>query len=130
MLSMNQANDVDVMMDKARESLASAEADLAARRFNSCANRAYFACFQAALSVMIHQGMASANSTIAHQTVATQFAEQLVRRRKLFPARITGELYDLMVWRHQADYQTAPISSRRTREAVRRASQFLEIVLQ
>jgi len=34
-------------MAKARESLASAESDFVAARYNSCANRVYYACFQA-----------------------------------------------------------------------------------
>jgi uncharacterized protein (UPF0332 family) len=40
--------EVQSFLTKAEESLTSAQDDFAAGRHNSCANRCYFACFQAA----------------------------------------------------------------------------------
>ena len=41
---------------KARESLASAEADFAVGRYNSCARGAYYALFQAAIAALLLAG--------------------------------------------------------------------------
>ena len=38
---------------KAQESLAGAESEFAAGRYNNCANRCYYACFQAAIHALI-----------------------------------------------------------------------------
>lgn len=48
--------DARLFLLKARESLASAEADLKAGRFNSAANRAYYAAFQAAVAMLVEHG--------------------------------------------------------------------------
>jgi len=42
---------------KAHEALASAECDLGYKRYNSAANRAYYACFHAAIAALIDAGV-------------------------------------------------------------------------
>ena len=48
-------------LTKAVESLTSAEIDFAAARYNSCANRAYYACFQAAVAALLVAGIRPAS---------------------------------------------------------------------
>lgn len=38
-----------LLLEKARESLAGAESEFSNERYNNCANRAYYAVFQAAI---------------------------------------------------------------------------------
>ncbi len=45
-------------LEKALESLSSAESDLVGRRYNSGANRCYYACFQAAISALLRADIA------------------------------------------------------------------------
>jgi uncharacterized protein (UPF0332 family) len=46
---------------KAVESLTSAQIDYMAARYNSCANRAYYACFQAAVAALLAAGIRPAS---------------------------------------------------------------------
>jgi hypothetical protein len=46
-----------VFLVKAREALAGAESEYANGRFNNCANRAYYACFLAALHALAQVGI-------------------------------------------------------------------------
>jgi uncharacterized protein (UPF0332 family) len=122
--------DSQVMVQKARESLASAEADFAARRYNSSANRAYFACFQATVAIFLEVGLIGVHSDPKHSFVQSQFVEQLIKRRKLYPARLAGFLPELMNWRHTADYDFRDVSRRSASEAVRMAADFVAVVLE
>jgi len=47
---MAAAHDVEIYLAKALESLEGAESELANRRYNNCANRCYYASFQAAVA--------------------------------------------------------------------------------
>ena len=46
-----------VYQAKAEESLAGAEVEFASGRYNNSANRAYYACFQAAVAALIRAGV-------------------------------------------------------------------------
>src|SRR6266496_1634322 len=118
----------DVVADgfgaKARESFASAQADLAAGRYNSCVNRCYFACFQAAVAALIQAGSLSARAEPSHKLVQTSFSD-LVSRRKLFPASLNGTLQRVRDLRTLGDYRPASASRRNAEEGVRLARQFV-----
>ena len=43
--------EVSTYLDKAAESLAGAASEFVNRRYNNCANRAYYACFQSAVQL-------------------------------------------------------------------------------
>jgi uncharacterized protein (UPF0332 family) len=46
----------DLYLAKAQSSLAGAQSELAQQRFDNAANRAYYACFQAAISALLRAG--------------------------------------------------------------------------
>ena len=52
---MEQA--ITIYLAKAAESLRTAESEFANGRYNSCANRCYYACFQAAIAVLLSEGI-------------------------------------------------------------------------
>ncbi len=54
---MNLLPEETVYLAKARESLAGAESELANGRYNNCANRCYYACFQAAVAALVQHGI-------------------------------------------------------------------------
>jgi len=49
---------VTIYLAKAIESLLSAESEFVNGRYNSCANRCYYACFQAAIAALLGEGTA------------------------------------------------------------------------
>lgn len=97
--------EAEAYLAKARESLASAEADLQTRRFNSAANRAYYAAFQAAVAALIQQGVRPRGASWDHKFVIAEFSGKLVRRRKLVPAKYRRVLDPLLTTRLFADYR-------------------------
>jgi uncharacterized protein (UPF0332 family) len=46
-------DDITIYLAKASESLLTAESEFVNGRYNSCANRCYYACFQAAIAALL-----------------------------------------------------------------------------
>lgn len=115
---------------KAEESLAGAESELIGGRYNNCANRSYFACFQAAVYALIRAGIHPPGRTgqWGHDVVQAQFAGQLINRRKLYPAALRSDLvrnYDL---RKAADYWGQDVGKTETVRPLQRARGFVSAI--
>ena len=89
---------------KAIESLAGAESEFAAGRFNNCANRCYYACFQAAIVALERENIRPSGGNWSHAFVPSQFDGLLIHRRKRYPAGLRGTLTDMYSLRVTADY--------------------------
>ena len=115
---------------KAMESLASAQTDFTAARYNSCANRAYYACFQAAVVALLSAGIQPANprGEWSHEFVQSHFNGLLINRRKLYPALLRRILRDTMEVREKADYTFFSVSERVARRVLRQAQEFVQTV--
>jgi uncharacterized protein (UPF0332 family) len=72
-------------LEKARESLAGAQSEFANDRYNNCANRAYYACFQAAVHALMEAGIRPPKGAKhwGHDFVRARFNGDLINRRKL-----------------------------------------------
>ena len=72
---------------KAEESLASATSEFANGRYNSCMNRCYYSCFQAAVAALIQAGITPRDpaSSWGHAFVQAQLSGVLINRRHLYP---------------------------------------------
>jgi len=114
-----------LFLAKARESLASAEADLQAERFNSAANRAYYAVYQAAVSLLIWHGIRPRGRSWEHRFVMSEFSGKLVARRKVVSGQLSGKLELLFTTRLVADYDQESVSRRQADRAVREARHFV-----
>jgi len=117
-----------LFLGKAAESLASADADFAAGRFNSCANRAYYAGFQAAIACLIHSGVISGDQSWSHRFVISEVSGTLIRRRKLLPTRFRGTLDVLLRNRLVADYQTGSVNRKAARTGLQDSKSFVNSV--
>ena len=113
-------------LDKAIESLAGAQSELANGRVNNAGNRAYYAVYQAAVAALIHAGVR--RSRWYHEDVQALFASELIRRRKLYRAGLRDSIYELYEVRIIADYGGQAASRRRVERAVRDAAAFLSAV--
>ncbi len=102
---MSDDQRADAFLAKAAESLAGAESECAMGRFNNCANRAYYACFQAAIAALIRAGYgpSKGDREWRHDAIAALFTQQLVNRRKMYPAAFRGELERGAALRAMAD---------------------------
>lgn len=93
-------------LDKAMESLAGAESEFAHGRYNNCANRCYYGCFQAAIAALLHDGviLTGGHTTWGHDFVQAQFVGQLINRRKVYASGLRDSLARNLILRHTADY--------------------------
>ena len=117
-------------LTKARESLTSAEVDYAAARHNSCANRAYYACFQAAVAAPLAEGLRPANPRWewSHEFLQSQFNGLLIGRRKRCPVTLRRSLCDTIEVREKADYTPAAVSARVAERVLRAAQSFAHAI--
>jgi uncharacterized protein (UPF0332 family) len=117
-------------LTKAVESLTSARIDFAAARYNSCANRTYYACFQAAVAALLAVGIrpASPRGEWSHEFVQSQFNGLLIIRRKLYPAALRRVLRDTMAVREKADYTPASVSARVAGRVLQAAQDFVQAI--
>src|SRR3954466_16056405 len=99
------ADAADLYLEKARLSLAGAQSELEQRRFDNAANRAYYACFQAAVAALMKEGVRPKGAVWEHAFVQTRFVGDLVNRRKRYPPDLRDTLNATMQQRHKADYQ-------------------------
>lgn len=128
MLAMSEIG--DAFLARARESLDGAAGELGAGRYNNAANRAYYACFQAAVAALDHSGLRPSPSADrwSHAAVQAQFVGQLVNRRKLYPAQFRDLLNQVRRVREQGDYSSQPVSESQAARALARARGFVDAV--
>lgn len=127
---MSERAEADAYRAKAEESLASAEADFAAGRFNSCANRAYYACFQAAIAALLRDGIGPSgrDRQWRHDGVQAQFVGQLINRRRRYPAELRPVLADLQGPRQEGDYSPLTVTRAAASRSLRQARGFVETI--
>ena len=122
----------DSYLPKARQSLQGAESELAQERFDNAVNRAYYACFQAAVDALITAGVSvqtDSGGVISHKQIHSNFSELLIRRRKLYSSQFRNVLQDLLRDRILADYHSAPLSSAKAARAVRQSRLFVNEIM-
>lgn len=120
----------ELFLARAGESLKGAESELANGRFNNCANRSYYACFQAAIAALIRGGVrpASLQSAWGHAFVQAQFNGQLINRRRQFAATLRETLARTLMLRQRADYRAQPVSRSEAARAFELARAFVRAV--
>jgi uncharacterized protein (UPF0332 family) len=117
-------------LTRAVERLTSAQIDIAAARYNSCANRAYDAWFQAAIAALLAAGIrpASPRGAWSHDFVQRQLNGLLIIRRKRYPAALRRILRERMAVREKADYTPASVSARMASRVLQAAQEFMRAI--
>jgi uncharacterized protein (UPF0332 family) len=121
---------VSLFLEKSLESLAGAESEFANDRYNNCANRCYYACFQAAIVALTRAGISPPGQAGAwsHAFVPAQFDRELINRRKLYPTDLRGVLARNHDLRRRADYASNLVSQTEANRALRRTRGFVHAV--
>ena len=121
---------MSVFLTKAEESLAGAESEFVNGRYNNCANRAYYVCFQAAIHALIEAGVPPPGTTDkwGHDFVQARFVGDLIKRRKHFSADLKTTFEQNFRLRVEADYGRDHVSEIQAARAVRRAEAFVGAV--
>ena|SRR5215475_5193853 len=108
---------------KAEESLKAADLCYAQGLYNSSTSRAYYAMFQAAQVALEAAGFARLEWS--HASLHATFANELTRRRKLYPSTIASDLAIVIDLRHTADYRAPDVGKRQTLRALNKAKRFV-----
>jgi uncharacterized protein (UPF0332 family) len=120
--------DISIYVAKAAESLLSAESECSNGRYNSCANRCYYAAFQAAIAALLREGFRTSTDRWPHAFVQSTFAGQLINRRHRYPAGLRSTLGDLQHLRNRADYTTDVITQVEANRGFRRCREFVTVI--
>jgi uncharacterized protein (UPF0332 family) len=111
---------------KAEESLKAADLCYAQGLYNSSASRAYYAMFQAAQAALEAAGFARLEWS--HAGLHAAFANELTRRRKLYPSTFASDLAIVIDLRHTADYRDHDLGRRQAIRALNKARGFVNAV--
>jgi uncharacterized protein (UPF0332 family) len=76
-------HELTIYLAKATESLQTAGSDFVNGRYNSCANRYYYACFQAAIAALLREGIRLRGQR-NHEFVQAQLVGVLINQRKRY----------------------------------------------
>jgi uncharacterized protein (UPF0332 family) len=116
--------------DKAIESLVGAESEYANRRFNNCANRCYYAMFQAAIAALIMADIRpiGVGAQWEHEFVQARFAGVLIKRRKLYPSDLASSFAPTQRARLTADYDPIAVSKREAERLLESARKLVSVV--
>ena len=119
-----------VYRDKAEESLAGAVAEYTNARYNNCANRCYYSCFQAAVYALREAGITAVgrHSGWGHDQLQGTFARELIARRKVYPASLRDVLPRVYLLREAADYRRDLVSEAQASRALQRTRTFLQTI--
>ncbi len=111
-------------MEKAFESIESAKSEQKANRFSFAINRAYYACFYAASSVLMKQG----EKFNKHTGVRGGVHRSLVKTELIEPS--LGKFYDLLFdSRQRGDYQELfEFSEAEVQDAISQAQVFINVM--
>ena len=123
------APDITIYVAKATESLLTAESEFVNGRYNSCANRCYYACLQAAIAALLREGIRPRGQW-SHAFVQAQFVGVLINQRKRYDPQLRRVLSDNQTLRDQADYRPALVTATQAGRALRRSRLFVTAVRQ
>ena len=106
-------------MAKAEESLKAADLCYAQGLYNSSVSRAYYAMFQATQVALEATGFARLEWS--HAGLHATFANELTRRRKMYPSHFASDLAIVLDLRHTADYRDQDLGKRQATRALNKA---------
>ncbi len=120
----------DVYLSKAEESLAGAVSEFANSRYNNCANRCYYGCFQAAVFALHNPGLGPSGerATWSHEQIQAIFSRELIGRRKVYMSELRDVLPRLYLLREAADYKQDLVSEIQAARGLQRARGFLQAI--
>jgi uncharacterized protein (UPF0332 family) len=122
-------HEITIYLAKATESLLTAESEFANGRYNSCANRCYYSCFQAAIVALLREGIRPRGQW-SHEFVQAQFVGVLINQRKRYDSDLRRVLADNQILRDQADYRAELVTPTQAGRALRRSRMLINAVQQ
>ena len=105
------------------------ESEFVNGRYNSCANRCYYSCFQGAIAALLAEGIRPRGQW-SHEFVQAQFVGVLINQRKRYDSELRRVLADNQIVRDQADYRAELVIRIQAERALRRTRMFVTAIRQ
>jgi uncharacterized protein (UPF0332 family) len=116
----------ELFLQRSAQNLEAAELLFDAALYDASANRAYYAVFDAAFVACLHFGVPIVPD---HAKVLSLFCGELVARRKIFPAHLKNDLYEVQRLRVQADYENLSVSKSKAQRSIKTSKIILTTIL-
>jgi len=113
-------------LDKAKTNLTVAQICFDREFYDACANRAYYAAFQAAVAALADKGIKRDKAD--HKLVQADFSEKLIKRQKIYPGKLKSYLMDMQGVRNQADCSHASVSRKLAFQQIHKAEELITII--
>ncbi|QTA83732.1 HEPN domain-containing protein [Desulfonema limicola] len=113
-------------LSKAKANIEAAQICFENGFYDACANRAYYAALQAAISALADKGFN--RSKADHKQIQADFSEKLIKRKKVYPAKLKSYLMDMQGVRNQADYTDEGISKNLANQQISKAAQMIGLI--
>ncbi len=113
-------------LSKAKENLKIAQLSFEAECYNACANRAYYAAFQAAIAALADHGAEKGKND--HAWVQSEFNRRLIKRRKEYPAKLKTYLLNMQQVRNVADYSKEGVGKRHALKQLSRSTEIVQLI--
>ena len=117
--------DANLFLAKADENFLVAQYSSENNFLNASTSRAYYAMFQAAVAILIKKGFPPRQKYIDHGWVQSNFVNELIRRRKIFPGKFKSYLPDAQILRNMADYESKLISKKTAKQQLKKSEEFI-----
>jgi uncharacterized protein (UPF0332 family) len=115
-------------LDKANENLAAAQLCFDTGHTNACANRLYYAMFHAGIAASVKHGLLKSDARVGHDWLQSNFSGQLIKHRKIFPAKFKSYLFEALSVRSTADYRMASVSKDTASRELKKAKEFVSAI--
>lgn len=113
--------------NKAKRGIEDAKLLFNAERYDAAANRAYYACYHAAIALLARFSIEHKENP--HAWVQAQFSSEIIHRRKIFPREMNPYLQDIRRVRHAADYSEDALSRKTVTHQLKQAKYFVSSLL-
>jgi len=94
--------------------------------FDACVNRAYYAVYQIVIVALAKIKITSEKNE--HKWVQSNFCNELINKRKWFPANFKADYNCLLEWRNYADYDERQISKNKSQIQFAKAKNLFETI--
>ncbi|MCG3119392.1 MAG: hypothetical protein ALAOOOJD_01784 [bacterium] len=115
-------------LDKANENLAAAQLCFDQGHFNACANRLYYAMFQASIAALVKHGLLPPHAQVGHDWLQSTFSGQLIKHRKVFAKKFRSYLSEAYLLRVVADYEMRPAGKDNVSRQFKKAKEFITAI--
>lgn len=116
----------NIFLDKAKENLKMAQISFENECYNACANRAYYAAFQAAVAALSDKGLSKGK--YEHKWVQAEFSEKLIKRKKVYPSGMRSYQLEMQLIRNRADYDLNCVNRKTAFQQMTKAREMVDCI--